>query len=78
MKELREGGQFWFTATHVLQPLTNTCTVSLEVRKNITPPETKVHDVEFKSIGIGKEGIWQGTADAMSGMVPVKSLKNAT
>ena len=80
MKELqvREGGQFCSTATHVLQPLTNACTVSLEVRRNVTPLETKVHDVEFKSIGIGKEGIWQGTADAMSRMVPVKSLKNAT
>jgi hypothetical protein len=76
LREPHEGGQLWYTATHVLYPLTNMCTLGRDVRKNITTPLASVPDVQGAHIGIGKEGIWRGSPDAMCRVVPIEALKN--
>ena len=69
-------GQYWFTASHVLHPLTKSCTIGVDVQKNITAPQASVGEVPCHHIGIGNDGIWRGSPDAMCRVVPVKAIRN--
>ena len=65
-KEPHKGGQLWYTVAHVLFPLTNSCILSMDCRKRQTTPIAKVlPEIQRGFIGIGTEGVWHGTPDAI-------------